>query len=94
LYRYTEGKWAVKLSDGREARAEHLIVATGALGKPKKCEAADKFAQFAGEVIHSSEYYDSAKYHGKDVLVVGAGSSGIEISVDLVGALYRLNPSS
>lgn len=77
------GKWLIKLSDGREARAEHLIVATGALGKPRKDAAAEPFANFAGEVIHSSEYYDGAKYHGKDVLVVGAGSSGVEISVDL-----------
>ena len=70
----------------QEARAEHLIVATGALGKPKKSEAAEMFNAFAGEVVHSSEYYDGAKYHGKDVLVVGSGSSGIEISVDLARA--------
>lgn len=80
------GKWAIKLSDGQEARAEHLIVATGSLGKPKKSAAADTFADFAGEVVHSSEYYDAARYHGKDVLVVGSGSSGVEISVDLARA--------
>ena len=80
------GKWAIKLSDGREARAEYLVVATGALGKPKKSEAAEKFKGFTGEVVHSSEYYDAAKYHGKDVLVVGGGSSGIEICVDLARA--------
>lgn len=80
------GKWAIKLSDGQEARAEHLVVATGSLGKPKKSDAADMFATFAGEVIHSSEYYDGAAFHGKRVLVVGAGSSGIEIAVDLARA--------
>jgi cation diffusion facilitator CzcD-associated flavoprotein CzcO len=33
--------------------------------------------------VHSVEYRNPKPYRGKDVLVVGAGNSGSEISVDL-----------
>lgn len=79
-------EWHVILSDGRKARSKHLIVATGALGKPKQSEAAATFENFSGEVLHSSEYYDAERFHGKDVLVLGGGSSAIEIAVDLARA--------
>ena len=81
-------EWKIELSDGRVVRADHLIVATGALGKPKI--AADVSAlfdeNFSGETLHSSEYYDAERFHGKDVLVVGGGSSAVEIAVDLARA--------
>ena len=64
-------EWHVVLSDGRKARSKHLIVATGALGKPKQSEAAAAFENFSGEVLHSSEYYDAEQFHGKDVLIIG-----------------------
>ena len=79
-------EWHVVLSDGRKARSKHLIVATGALGKPKQSEAAAIFENFSGEVLHSSEYYDAERFHGKDVLILGGGSSAIEIAVDLARA--------
>ena len=84
----SEEEWKIELSDGRVVRAEHLVVATGALGKPKI--AADVSAlfdeHFSGETLHSSEYYDAERFHGKDVLVVGGGSSAVEIAVDLARA--------
>lgn len=84
----SEEEWKIELSDGRVVRAEHLVVATGALGKPKI--AADVSAlfdeHFSGETLHSSEYYDAERFHGKDVLVVGCGSSAVEIAVDLARA--------
>src|SRR5258706_2634713 len=40
--------------------------------------------QFAGELLHSSRYRNPRPYHGRDVLVVGAGNSGAEIAVDLI----------
>jgi cation diffusion facilitator CzcD-associated flavoprotein CzcO len=38
---------------------------------------------FAGDVLHSSGYRNPAPYIGKRALVVGAGSSGMEIAHDL-----------
>src|SRR5690606_31164477 len=37
---------------------------------------------FAGRLIHSSEYRDPAEFDGKRVLVVGAGNSGVDIAAD------------
>ncbi len=39
---------------------------------------------FTGERLHSSAYRNPAPYDGKRVLVVGSGSSGMEIAYDLV----------
>ena len=38
---------------------------------------------FAGRLIHSAEYRNADEFHGDDVLVVGPGSSGMEIAYDL-----------
>ncbi|MDQ2940150.1 MAG: NAD(P)-binding domain-containing protein, partial [Actinomycetota bacterium] len=38
---------------------------------------------FGAPVLHSSEYRNAAPFRGRDVLVVGAGSSGTEIALDL-----------
>ena len=39
--------------------------------------------RFTGEVLHSSAYRNPGPYQGKNVLVVGGGSSGMEIAHDL-----------
>ncbi|CAK9140833.1 unnamed protein product [Ilex paraguariensis] len=59
-----------------------LIVATG--------ENADRvmpdikgLQEFGGEVIHACDYKSGEKFHGKKVLVVGCGNSGMEVSLDL-----------
>jgi cation diffusion facilitator CzcD-associated flavoprotein CzcO len=41
---------------------------------------------FRGDLIHSSEYRNTAPYIGKRVLVVGFGNSGGEIALDLANA--------
>jgi len=38
---------------------------------------------FAGRLIHSAEYRNAEEFRGEDVLVVGPGSSGMEIAYDL-----------
>lgn len=38
---------------------------------------------FAGRIIHSTEYRNTSPYRGKRVLVVGYGNSGGEIALDL-----------
>lgn len=79
--------WLVRLSNDKVVRCAHVIVATGALGKPKFSDALSTvFDAFAGEVLHSSEYFDAERFHGKDVLIIGGGSSGVEIAVDLARA--------
>lgn len=85
--RYDEGqqRWTVELvRDGKPVvlHPAQLVFATGAYGPPKFIDfpGADRFA---GEILHSSQYTDGATYKGKKIAVIGAGSSGHDVSVDL-----------
>jgi cation diffusion facilitator CzcD-associated flavoprotein CzcO len=40
--------------------------------------------EFAGELMHSSEYRSPSVFNGKRVLIVGCGNSGADIAVDAV----------
>lgn len=40
--------------------------------------------RFTTELVHSQYYKNGARYHGKQVLVVGTGNTGAEIATDLV----------
>ncbi|KAI3750839.1 hypothetical protein L2E82_21696 [Cichorium intybus] len=61
---------------------EFLVVATGenSEGFIPNVSGLDTFT---GSVIHSSEYQNGKKFGYKNVLVVGAGNSGMEIAYDL-----------
>lgn len=39
--------------------------------------------KFKGEIIHSSAYKNPEKYQDQRILLIGMGSSGIEIAIDL-----------
>lgn len=80
-----EKRWTVRLvRDGKPVTLHpaQLVFATGAYGPPKflNLRGADTFN---GEILHSSQYSDGAKYKGKKVVVIGAASSGHDVSVDL-----------
>ncbi|KAJ0750382.1 putative indole-3-pyruvate monooxygenase [Helianthus annuus] len=80
-------KWVVTAKNSvsglvEEYVSEFLVVATG--------ENSEGFIPnvygldtFKGLVIHSIEYENGKKFGDKDVLVVGAGNSGMEIAYDL-----------
>ncbi|CAN0920358.1 Probable indole-3-pyruvate monooxygenase YUCCA8 [Linum grandiflorum] len=86
----TTGLWRVKTTttttDRTQEQLEYicrwLVVATG---ENAECVMPDidGLAEFAGEVIHASDYKSGEKYRGKKVLVVGCGNSGMELSLDL-----------
>jgi indole-3-pyruvate monooxygenase len=48
-------------------------------------------AEFGGEVMHACQYKSGEKFSGKNVLVVGCGNSGMEVSLDLCN--YNASPS-
>lgn len=62
--------------------ARHVVVATGALHTPS-VPAWALGTDFRGTVVHSRDYRDASPYRGRRVLVVGAGSSGVEIAREL-----------
>ena len=62
--------------------AKFLVIASGE-NSAKYIPELPGLDTFKGEIIHSNEYKSGAKYENKEVLVVGCGNSGMEISYDL-----------
>jgi cation diffusion facilitator CzcD-associated flavoprotein CzcO len=73
------GRWRLTTSHGR-LTASQVVVATGFQHTPVIPEWP---GTFDGEVTHSSQYRNPTPHAGKRVLVVGSGSSGMEIAHDL-----------
>jgi indole-3-pyruvate monooxygenase len=73
-----------------EFRARWLVVASGENAEAV-CPVIPGAADFKGPVLHSSQYKSGADYKGRNVLVVGAGNSGMEIALDLFN--FNARPS-
>jgi len=76
-----DGEWLIQTSAG-ELRAPQVIVALGHEQNPfiPDWRARD---DFGGTLIHSGQYRNARPFEGQSVLVVGPGSSGMEIAHDL-----------
>lgn len=84
-YDETAQRWKVEVErDGRlvTLTPAHLVFATGAYGPPRRI-ALPGAEDFSGEVLHSSDYADGSRFKGKKCVVIGAASSGHDVSVDL-----------
>lgn len=78
-------RWTVEVErDGRllTLTPAHLVFATGAYGPPRRV-ALPGSETFSGEVLHSSDYADGSRFRDKKCVVIGAASSGHDVSVDL-----------
>jgi cation diffusion facilitator CzcD-associated flavoprotein CzcO len=82
------GMWTLKVdhSDGHQTdlRAPHLVMATGGHSGVPKIPNIPGIEDFEGSVFHSSEFSDGSLHRGKRVVVFGTGSSGHDISQNLV----------
>jgi hypothetical protein len=80
------GRWSVVLrrADGtdREMHPRHIVMATGASGIPNLPDI-PTLRNFAGQVLHSSQYTEGDAWRGKSALVIGSGNSGHDIAQDL-----------
>ena len=75
-----DGSWEVTLKDGSKKTFNYLIVASGHHWNPS----IPAFqGTFTGEVMHSHYYKSHLPYKGKRVLIIGAGNSACDISVDV-----------
>ncbi len=85
-YDEAEGRWSVvlRLADGskREMHPRHVVMATGVSGIPNLPDIAG-LKDFAGTVLHSSQYDDGEAWKGKKAIVIGTGNSGHDIAQDL-----------
>jgi thioredoxin reductase len=81
-----EERWTVTLrrADGsaREMRPRHVVMATGVSGIPNLPDI-PSLKNFAGTILHSSQYTDGEDWKGKNALVIGTGNSGHDIAQDL-----------
>ena len=73
--------WTVKTADKRWS-ARHVIIATGLNGSPF-IPSWPGVEEYQGKLFHSAVYTNGSEYKGKNVLVVGFGSSACEIAVCL-----------
>ena len=76
--------WRVSWSDDQgthEAIYAGVLIANGTLSEPNMPTFK---GDFAGELIHASQYRYPSQFDGKRVLVVGAGNSGCDIAVDAI----------
>ena len=84
-YDEQEQRWTVTLRrDGatRTMRPRHIVMATGVSGIPSIPEI-PSLKNFAGTVLHSTQYQDGEEWKGKRALVIGTGNSGHDIAQDL-----------
>jgi dimethylaniline monooxygenase (N-oxide forming) len=92
-----ENKWNVtaRSADGgrRVERFEAVVVCSGLYRQPAvpHYPGADKFQ---GEIVHSASYKGPEGYEDKDVVVVGVGSSGVDIAVELSKVAHRVELST
>jgi putative flavoprotein involved in K+ transport len=84
-----DGLWRLETSAG-PLLARYAVLATGYDAVPRLPAWADSDG-FAGELIHASEYRSPRAYGGREVLVVGAGNTGIDIAGFLVDAGARVS---
>ena len=75
------GEWVIQTSAG-ELRAPEVIVALGHEQDPLIPDWPGR-DDFRGVLLHTSEYRNPRPFEGQRVLVVGPGSSGMEIALEL-----------
>jgi cation diffusion facilitator CzcD-associated flavoprotein CzcO len=85
-YDEREGRWSVALrhADGttRTMHPKHVVLATGVSGIPNWPDI-PSLKNFAGTVLHSSQYDDGENWKGRRAIVIGTGNSGHDIAQDL-----------
>ena len=85
-YDATAGRWSVTLRNAggatRKLQPRHIVMATGLSGAPN-IPRIPGLENFAGPVLHSSQYDEGEAWRGKRALVIGSGNSGHDIAQDL-----------
>jgi cation diffusion facilitator CzcD-associated flavoprotein CzcO len=76
------GGWSLTNAEGETLDYRTLVCALGTQGRPRYAEL---HGEFSGEQLHSAAYRTPARFAGKDVLVIGLGTSGAEVAGELAG---------
>ena len=82
------GHWEARIrrADGstRTLRPRHIVMGTSVSGAPKRPQV-PTLEQFKGKVLHTSEFSEGSQWRGKNVLVLGTGTSAHDVAQDLHG---------
>lgn len=76
---FTEGRWHVRMVDGRSDEADVVIAATGVLHRPNMPDIPG-LDTFKGACFHSARWDHDVELDGKRVGVIGTGSTGVQIT--------------
>ncbi|MER5768529.1 flavin-containing monooxygenase [Streptomyces sp. NPDC001985] len=76
--------YVVETADGTRLHSAVVVAATGNFGNPHRPELPGLDA-FTGQVLHSAEYRAPAPFAGRRVVVVGSGTSAVQIACELAG---------
>lgn len=74
------GRWTVSLPGGETDTVDAVVVACGHQNVSRHAPFAD---DFTGEYLHSQDYRVPDPFADRDVLVVGAGNSALDIAADV-----------
>lgn len=76
----------ITLGDGsqRVLHPRHIIMATSVSGTPKR-PPIPTLEKFKGQILHTSEFSNGAAWRGKNVLILGTGTSAHDVAQDLHG---------
>ena len=81
-----DGRWTVRCADGWTCHPRRLVVATGAVRRPRvPPEVRRRLAAYRGEVLHAHDYTPAvgARLAGRPVLVLGGSDSAADVASDL-----------
>jgi cyclohexanone monooxygenase len=82
--------WQVRSADGRHWSARFVIMAIGPLSSPNT-PAFEGLADFEGRVLHSAAWpHEPVDFGGKDVAVIGTGSSAVQLIPIIAGQARSL----
>lgn len=81
--------WQVALSDGESVSSRFLITATGYLSQPRTPDIPG-IDEFAGRIIHSTDWDDSYSPDGKRIGLIGTGATAVQLIPQLAKTAAEL----
>jgi putative flavoprotein involved in K+ transport len=80
-----DGTWIVRAASGESFAANNVVICTGAMSKPRIPEVSESISSRITQ-LHSEAYRRPSDIETTRVLVVGSGSSGVQICRELLDA--------
>ncbi len=75
-------EWEIEIAGGPAVRAAYLITATGFLSQPRTPDIPG-VDSFAGTVVHTAKWDDTADLDGKRVAIIGTGATAVQLIPEL-----------